>query len=54
VDYVYGQTLEYNVRKNLKFSVVVGTAVKALQQAAEMKHELSAINLISTLAVLYT
>ena len=43
------------IKKNLELSVLVGTAIKALEQAAEMKHELSAcMHLIPALAVLYT
>ena len=40
-------------KKNLKFSVLVGTEIKALKQAAEMKHKLSAYILIPIL-VSYT
>ena len=34
----------------MEYSVLVGTAIKALKQAAEMKHELSACILIPILA----
>ena len=39
--------------KNLNFLVLAGTAKKALKQAAEMEHELSAYILFPTLAILY-
>ena len=35
-------SLKASMRKKLKFSVLVGTEIKALKQAAEMKHDLSA------------
>jgi len=38
-------------KKNLKFSGLVGTAIKVLKQAAEMEHELSACILIPFLVV---
>ena len=38
----------------VEFSLLVGTAIKALKQAAEMKLKLSVCILIPTLAVLYT
>ena len=38
----------------VEFSVLVGTAIKALKQVAEMKLKLSVCILIPTLAVLYT
>ena len=38
------------LEKKLKFSVLVETVIKALKQAAEMKHKLSACILIPTLA----
>ena len=48
------KSAQTSVRKNLKFSVLVGTAIKkTLKQVAEMKHELSVCILIPTLAVLY-
>ena len=43
----------YNLRRNLKFLVLVGTVIKALKQAAEMKHKLSVCILVPTLALLY-
>ena len=36
------KSIQTSARKNLKFSVLEGNALKALKQAAEMKHELSA------------
>ena len=47
-------TYKNKCKKNLKFSVLVGTAIKALKQAAEMKHKLSACILIPTLAVMHS
>ena len=49
------KSYNYKCRKNLKFSVLVGTTIKkVLKQAAEIKHELNACILIPTLAVQYT
>jgi len=41
-------SLKASMRKKLKFSVLVGTEIKALKQASEMKHDLSACIVIPT------